>query len=126
MREQIFGPILPVLPVPDMNAAIEFVNARPKPLAVYLFSNNGAVGDEILERTGMGTFLLKSMIRLFGARPHWGKFCPLTAEEAAQLYPRLADFRAICRRVDPHGVFQNDFTRRVLGFGDPEPGIDSP
>jgi plasmid stabilization system protein ParE len=69
----------------------------------------------------MGTFLLKSMIRLFGARPHWGKFCPLTKEEAAHLYPRLADFRAICRRVDPHGVFQNDFTRRVLGFSDSEP-----
>src|SRR5262249_52666026 len=68
---------------------------------------------------GMGTFLLGCMIPLSGARPHWGKFCPLTPEEAAQLYPRLADFRAICRRVDPHGVFQNDFTRRVLGFDEP-------
>jgi len=64
----------------------------------------------------MGTFLLKSMIALFGARPHWGKFCPLSQQEAATLYPRLPDFRAICRRVDPRGVFQNDFTRRVLGF----------
>jgi FAD/FMN-containing dehydrogenase len=69
----------------------------------------------------MGAFLLKSMILLFGARPHWGKLCPLTEKEAAQLYPRLADFRAICQRVDPHGVFQNDFTRRVLGFNDSEP-----
>jgi FAD/FMN-containing dehydrogenase len=67
----------------------------------------------------MGTFLMRCMIRLFAARPHWGKFCPLTREEAEQLYPRLADFRTICRRVDPHGVFQNDFTRRVLGFGEP-------
>jgi FAD/FMN-containing dehydrogenase len=66
----------------------------------------------------MGTFLLRCMIPLYGARPHWGKFCPLTRDEAAQLYPRLADFRAICRRVDPLGVFQNDFTRRVLGFGE--------
>ncbi|MGE5194482.1 MAG: FAD-binding protein [Deltaproteobacteria bacterium] len=69
----------------------------------------------------MGTFLLKSMIQLFGARPHWGKFCPLSRQEAEALYARLLDFRTICRRVDLHGVFQNDFTRRVLGFGEPEP-----
>ncbi len=64
----------------------------------------------------VGTFLLKSMIALFGARPHWGKFCPLSPEEAAALYPRLPEFREICRRVDPQGVFQHEFTRRVLGF----------
>jgi hypothetical protein len=67
----------------------------------------------------MATFLLRSMIRLFGARPHWGKFCPLSPEEAAQLYPRMPDFGAICRRVDPHSVFQNEFTRRVLGLDPP-------
>jgi FAD/FMN-containing dehydrogenase len=65
----------------------------------------------------MGAFLLRSMIALYNARPHWGKFCPLSHEEAAALYPRLADFRAICRHVDPHGAFQNDFTRHALGFG---------
>jgi hypothetical protein len=64
----------------------------------------------------MGTFLLRSMIALYGARPHWGKFCPLSLQEATALYRRLPDFRSICRRVDPRGVFQNDFTRRVLGF----------
>ena len=47
-------------------------------------------------------------------------FLELTREEAAGLYPRLAEFRALCRQVDPHGVFQNDFSRRSLGFGDPE------
>jgi hypothetical protein len=69
----------------------------------------------------LGTFLLQSMVPLFGARPHWGKFCPLSQEEAAILYPRLEDFRSICRRVDPHGVFRNDSVRRVLGFGEREP-----
>lgn len=64
----------------------------------------------------MGTFLLESMVQLYGARPHWGKFCPLPLESAGALYPRLADFRAICRSVDPHGVFRNDFVGRVLEF----------
>lgn len=64
----------------------------------------------------LGTFLQDSMVQLYGARPHWGKFCPLSREAASALYPRLDDFRAICRRVDPHGVFQNEFVSRVLGF----------
>ncbi len=64
----------------------------------------------------MGTFLLKCMIPLYGARPHWGKYCPLSREEAAGLYPQLAEFRAQCLRVDPNGVFRNDFVRNVLGF----------
>jgi FAD/FMN-containing dehydrogenase len=68
----------------------------------------------------MGRFLLESMTKLYGARPHWGKYCPLTSEAAGALYPRLADFRAICRHVDPQGVFRNDFVTRVLGFETPD------
>lgn len=64
----------------------------------------------------MGTFLLESMVKLFGARPHWGKFCPLSPEAASGVYPRLPVFREFCRRVDPHGAFQNDFVSRILGF----------
>jgi FAD/FMN-containing dehydrogenase len=67
----------------------------------------------------LGTFLLKCMVELFGARPHWGKFCPLSRDEASELYPRLDQFRAICRSVDPQGVFQNAFVARVLGFDQP-------
>jgi FAD/FMN-containing dehydrogenase len=64
----------------------------------------------------LGDFLLESMVKLFGARPHWGKYCPLSAEAASKLYPRLPEFREICARVDPHGAFQNAFVSRVLGF----------
>ena len=38
MREEIFGPILPIVPYDDLQQAIEWVNARPKPLALYCFS----------------------------------------------------------------------------------------
>jgi hypothetical protein len=41
--------------------------------------------------------LARSMVERFDARPHWGKCCPLTAAEAERLYPRLAEFREICR-----------------------------
>ena len=63
----------------------------------------------------MAEYLARSMSQLFGARPHWGKYFPLDEESVQVLYPRLEEFDDICRRFDPQGVFQNDFTRRVLG-----------
>jgi aldehyde dehydrogenase (NAD+) len=54
MAEEIFGPILPVLPVADADEAIEFVNERDKPLALYLFSESDMVQQRVLERTSSG------------------------------------------------------------------------
>ena len=62
----------------------------------------------------MASFLSRAMVTLFEARLHWGKYFPLTGVDIEKAYPRLPDFRAICRRVDPHGVFRNDFVNRVL------------
>ena len=36
------------------------------------------------------------------------------ADQAQRLYPRLAEFRAICQRYDPAGVFQNRWTRQFF------------
>jgi hypothetical protein len=63
---------------------------------------------------GLADFLAESMTRLFRARLHWGKYFPLGGEHARAAYPRLGEFAAVCRRYDPHGVFQNEFTRHVL------------
>jgi aldehyde dehydrogenase (NAD+) len=54
MDAEIFGPILPVLTVDSLDAAIAFVNGRPKPLAVYLFTKNGAERDRVLSETTSG------------------------------------------------------------------------
>jgi aldehyde dehydrogenase (NAD+) len=62
MQEEIFGPILPVIPVPDMNAAIEFVNSRPKPLVLYLFSSNRSVTQDVLERTSSGNVSINDVV----------------------------------------------------------------
>jgi L-gulono-1,4-lactone dehydrogenase len=53
------------------------------------------------------TFLAESTSALFGGRPHWGKFNPMTAASAVSLFPRLPEFRDVCRRFDPAGVFRN-------------------
>jgi len=54
MQEEIFGPILPVISVPDLESAITFVNSRPKPLAQCIFTENHQEERMILERTTAG------------------------------------------------------------------------
>jgi aldehyde dehydrogenase (NAD+) len=54
MQEEIFGPILPVITYETLDEAINFINDRDKPLALYLFSNDGRVREEVLQRTSAG------------------------------------------------------------------------
>lgn len=60
-------------------------------------------------------FLARAFARLYSARPHWGKYNPLTAAEIAPLYPKLGRFREVCRAHDPNGVFQNAYTKVIMG-----------
>jgi FAD/FMN-containing dehydrogenase len=64
----------------------------------------------------LASFLADSMTALFQARLHWGKYFPLQHAQVAAAYPRLAEFREICRQTDPHGVFRNEFVTKALGF----------
>jgi aldehyde dehydrogenase (NAD+) len=54
MQDEIFGPILPVLPVADVEEAIRFVNDHPKPLALYVFSASEATAQRVIEATSSG------------------------------------------------------------------------
>lgn len=54
MREEIFGPILPVVPYGDLDEAIAYVNARPRPLALYVFDHDRAAVDRVVDRTVSG------------------------------------------------------------------------
>ena len=53
MGEEIFGPLLPVLAVDDVDEAISFVNQRDKPLALYVFGGDAATA-KVVERTSAG------------------------------------------------------------------------
>lgn len=54
MQEEIFGPVLPVLTFGQVEEALAFVNARPRPLALYLFSRDRAVRELFLRRASFG------------------------------------------------------------------------
>ncbi|MEV7489693.1 aldehyde dehydrogenase family protein [Streptomyces sp. ARC12] len=54
MTQEIFGPILPVLTVRDVHEAIDFINARDKPLSLYAFTRDKAAWQALLEKTSSG------------------------------------------------------------------------
>jgi aldehyde dehydrogenase (NAD+) len=54
MQEEIFGPVLPIIPVDDSSEAVSFVNEREKPLAMYVFAEDEAVVDNVLGSTSSG------------------------------------------------------------------------
>jgi coniferyl-aldehyde dehydrogenase len=54
MREEIFGPVLPVVTYRTIDDAIAYVNARPRPLALYYFDDDAGRVDHLLSRTLSG------------------------------------------------------------------------
>lgn len=54
MREEIFGPLLPILGFADLEDAIRAVNERPKPLALYYFGRSAERQERVLSRTSSG------------------------------------------------------------------------
>lgn len=54
MEDEIFGPILPVLEYEDLDKAIEEINNHPKPLALYLFTENKTLQDKVLSNISFG------------------------------------------------------------------------
>lgn len=54
MQDEIFGPILPLVAVESVDAAIDYVNARPRPLALYHFDNDKKRTQTVLDRTIAG------------------------------------------------------------------------
>jgi acyl-CoA reductase-like NAD-dependent aldehyde dehydrogenase len=54
MREEIFAPLLPILPYDNLENALAQINGRDRPLALYLFGRDGATIDRVLSRTHAG------------------------------------------------------------------------
>lgn len=54
MQEEIFGPLLPLVTYRDLEAALTYVNARPRPLALYYFDNAPARIERVLDATVAG------------------------------------------------------------------------
>ncbi|KAG1813444.1 aldehyde dehydrogenase [Suillus variegatus] len=54
LEEELFGPVLPIVPVDSLKQAVDFVNARPRPVVLYVFSDNENVKQQVVSETQSG------------------------------------------------------------------------
>ncbi len=62
MQEEIFGPVLPVIAYDRLEEALDLVNSRPKPLALYFFSPDRALQERVLRETSSGGVCINSTL----------------------------------------------------------------
>jgi coniferyl-aldehyde dehydrogenase len=62
MKDEIFGPVLPIVPYRELEDAVAYVNARPRPLALYFFGPNGPGRRLVLDRTTSGNVVINDTI----------------------------------------------------------------
>lgn len=62
MKSEIFGPILPIMSYSTLDEAIQFVQSRPKPLALYIFGTNKSEIDYVLSNTTSGSTCVNNTI----------------------------------------------------------------
>jgi len=65
MQDEIFGPILPVLPFHSVAEVVQLINVRPKPLALYVFGSSSAFREKILAETSAGSVGINECITQF-------------------------------------------------------------
>lgn len=66
MKEEIFGPILPIITVKDQDEAIKFINSRECPLTLYIFSTNKFTIDNIVKNTTSGSVCINDAVVQLG------------------------------------------------------------
>ncbi|MBP7533181.1 MAG: aldehyde dehydrogenase [Chitinophagales bacterium] len=66
MQEEIFGPILPILGYKNINDAISYIKANPKPLALYIFSRSSELQNQILSEVSAGGVCINDTLMHFG------------------------------------------------------------
>ena len=54
LQEELFGPILPIVPYESLDEAIDYINDRPRPLALYIMSHDNEVQEKLLSKTHSG------------------------------------------------------------------------
>ena len=65
MDDEIFGPILPVVPIADWGDAIDFINRKPRALAAYIFTRDPARQQRMLEETSSGSVGINDLLMDF-------------------------------------------------------------
>ncbi|KDQ07573.1 hypothetical protein BOTBODRAFT_38660 [Botryobasidium botryosum FD-172 SS1] len=62
MQSEIFGPILPIVPMEDLDSAINFINSRDHPLALYVFTNDSQFKSKVVNNTLSGGVVINDVL----------------------------------------------------------------
>ena len=66
MKDEIFGPLLPILPFSDQEKVVASINAGEKPLSLYIFSKSREFEEYIIQNTSSGTLVVNDCLIQFG------------------------------------------------------------
>jgi len=128
MSEEIFGPLLPVVPVENLDEAIKFVNERDHPLALYVFSQDEKFKSKVFNSTQSGAVVANETVIHPGADGlpfggvgasgygmHTGKytFDMFTHQRASMDSPSWVDF-LLKFRFPPYNTNKTDATLRLM------------
>ncbi|CAG7729381.1 unnamed protein product, partial [Allacma fusca] len=61
MQDEIFGPILPIVSAASVDDAVRIIRSKPKPLAMYIFSNDKSVTRKLIESTSSGNLCVNDV-----------------------------------------------------------------
>jgi aldehyde dehydrogenase (NAD+) len=127
MRDEIFGPILPILTVASIDEAVRFVRQRPDPLVLYVFTESSATADAVLAATTSGTAAVNHLLRQLlvpdlpfgGVGPSGDGGLPRPSrlrhlQPPARRASPIDDTRPLDRRP-PYGPATRRLLRRFLG-----------
>lgn len=101
MREEIFGPVLPVIAVDDLDAALDFILKRDKPLAAYLFTKSARAEKRFVETVSAGSLCINDTL-MFMTVPDlpFGGVGPsgMGQYKGGDGFRRLSHMKAVMRR----------------------------
>ncbi|KAF9228241.1 aldehyde dehydrogenase [Gyrodon lividus] len=117
LEEELFGPILPIVPVDNLKEAIAFINSRPHPLVLYAFTEDPVVKQKIINETRSGGLVFNDTVQQLamnelpftgvGESGHGYQFMKYTYDTFTQLrssidMPKEAE-PSLQLRYPPHG-----------------------
>jgi len=128
MSEEIFGPLLPIVPVENVDEAIKFVNERDHPLALYVFSQDEQIKNKVFNGTQSGAVIANETVIHPGADGmpfggvgpsgygmHTGKysFDMFTHQRTSMDSPGWVDY-ILGFRFPPYNTQKIDATKRLM------------
>ncbi|KAI0648695.1 aldehyde dehydrogenase [Trametes meyenii] len=124
MSEEIFGPVLPLVPVKDVDEAVAFIKAREHPLAIYVFSANKKFQEKVFKNTKSGAAVANETVISAGDGYYSGKhaFEQFTHYRVSLDNPSWVDKVAFGFRYPP---YKSDYQKNLRGVNaalPPRPG----